>query len=270
MRDDNKKTWHSQWASNREQVNRIKDRGGSRIDVRDQWLSERIKSYDKDAPEDALTSLRAIYEKRARIINHNCLDEFDTTHKPRAGKLKPHYQQPHESLDKIYIIERVCPESKAPKRPWSKLSIFKQCWSGAEQEQKQPAENYCYVMKRMNSVETHIPNGLYLYVIYSDMPQLVICSAYDSKRPLVGHTSLIKGRILWYHHDVSQPLPNDDDIDYTKYPVLLAGELCFTGGILTKWNNRSGHYRPRKSPVLEFGATDHILPRKLFQPTETG
>ncbi|AOM39892.1 hypothetical protein [Xenorhabdus hominickii] len=261
MRDDDTKTWHDQWALKREQINRVKGRGEE--DVRDQWISERIKSYDKDVPKNALTKLSAIYKNRATIINHNCLDEFDTIHKPRPGRHKPPFQQPHESLDNIYMLERSWPESDRHKQRQPRLNVFKQCcWPRARYDD----DCYYYVMKRIDSMEICVPDGHYIYVIYSDMPQIVVCSICDFSKPLVtGHTSLIKGRLLWYRHDASQPLPNDDDIDHTKYPVLLAGELFFTHGILTQWNNRSGHYRPRSSPVLEFGATDHILPRKLFK-----
>ncbi|PHM30208.1 hypothetical protein [Xenorhabdus innexi] len=234
-------------------------------------VSENIRNYSNNMPEGALKNLSAIYEKRTKIIQYDCLDHFDTKNKPKPGRPKAPYQQPHQNIDQIYILERTFPEPNAPKKHRSRFKIFRQCWSGSEeQEEQQCAETYNYVMKNINSMEKHIPSGLYLYVIYSDMPQIVVCGAYDSKNPLVGHTSLIKGRIFWFRHDTSQPLPDDDSIDYTKYPVLLAGELSFSGGVLTSWNNRSGHYRPRQAPVLELGATDYILPRKLFKPTGIG
>ncbi|KMJ44342.1 hypothetical protein AB204_14775 [Xenorhabdus khoisanae] len=263
MRADDPKTWHAQWALRREQINRVRGRQGE--DVGDEWVSERIKRYDNSASENALSRLDVVYKNKAKIIHHNCLDIFNVNDIPGDRRHKPHPQQPHESLENIYILERSWPESNRHIRQRPRFNVFKQCcWPNPRRDDD---DCYYYVMKRIDSMEApvHVPNGHYIYVIYSDIPQIVVCNFCDFSKPLVtGHTSLIKGRILWYRHDASQPLPNDDEINYAAYPVLLAGELFFTGGKLIRWNNRSGHYRPRSSPVLEFGATDHILPRKLF------
>ncbi len=241
--------WHTQRAFNREQLNQRK--GGRGEDVGDQWVSERIKRYHTDAPENALATLRKTYENRTRIINHNCLDIY----KPKNGH---HRQQEHESLDNIYMLERSWVKSGGGQRRQTGLNIFKCFWPEAAGSDN----NYHYVMKRIASMgaHVHVPHGNYLYVIYSDIPLTVVCGSCVVPK---GHTSLIKGRFLW----CGQPLPNDADIDYTRYSVLLAGELFFEQGKLIRWNNRSGHYRPKGTPVSEFGATHHILPPELFFDT---
>ncbi|MDR0218656.1 MAG: hypothetical protein LBI71_07200 [Enterobacteriaceae bacterium] len=271
MSNDKKETWHSRWMLKREQRNQKQGRSGE--DIQDQWVSGRINRYNRDAPEDAPNNLRAVYERKGKIINYNCLDAFNVNKDPTSRKIKVFLQQPHESLDKIYILERANSLNEVPERYRPTRNIFRQCWPGSRTVREEPPifgfNTDTYVMRSINSIATHIPNHHYFYVIYSDIPNVVMCCAHDPKRLELGHTSIVKGRIFWYRHDKSPPFPDDQNIDYTKYSVLVAGELFFENGKLLRWNNRSGHYRPRKAPVVEFGATDHILPRKRFFPTET-
>ncbi|MDX7988056.1 hypothetical protein FE392_12045 [Xenorhabdus sp. 12] len=254
-----KGTWHAQRASRRELMNRTR---GSDEDVRDQWISRSIKRHDDSAPENALTSLRTVYENRAKLINYNCLDSYNTVHKPNPKARQPQPQQPHVGLDQIYVLERIgIIERPEPEPNTGLLSCFKFKMHKQNRKALEDDESHNYVMKCMESMESHVPDGRYVYTIYSDMPQVVVCT---SGVGAIGHSSVVKGRIFWCRRDASQPLPNDEDIDYTKYPVMLAGELFFNQGKLIRWNNRSGHYRPMKQSVLEFGAAAHILPRKLF------
>ncbi|MDX7999470.1 hypothetical protein FE394_09715 [Xenorhabdus sp. Reich] len=241
MRNDNnnRKSWCTRRLLTCGLGNRAGGENGESIG--DQWASNRIKRYYKDAPKKPLTSLLEVYENKMNIINHNCLDLFDTKRNGEKGKwpLKP--QQPHATLDEIYILERIHHYSEENNDAY-------------------------YRMKCVNQIETHVPNGSYLYVIYSDLSQIIVCCRGDGTSfPMLGHSSVIKARLLLYRCDGNTSQINNEEIDYAQYPVLLAGELFFMNGKLTMWNNRSGHYRPRGDPVLKFKATDHILPRKLFR-----
>ncbi|CDG96233.1 hypothetical protein L7750_14660 [Xenorhabdus bovienii] len=208
--------------------------------ARDQWVSNRIHRHCEYAPENALTNLHKTYADRGKIINYNCLDAFNTKRDPVGKGRRLAMQQPHAQLDEIYILERT------------------HC-------QLQGDGDAHYFMKSIEPITLHVPDGHYLYVIYTDMPLTVICGLYDPNRiPTIGHTSLIKGRIRLYGKNKNISQLDDKDIDYAKYPVLLAGELFFDDGRLTMWNNRSGHYFPKGDKVV-LNATNCILPQKLFR-----
>lgn len=106
------------------------------------------------------------------------------------------------------------------------------------------------------------PDGLFSFVILADNPGTVFCGI----PVFIQDTLVAEYQRAWRGRDISGLAIEGHTSISRGAPVLCAGELVLKNGILTRWGNASGHYKPGKEfcdinllPIVKL-----LLPENLF------